>query len=181
MDRPGEDKAQPGGRDRPAGGTGMLRCEGTAGMGRRVLGASGRYLGAVEVTAVCVGEPARPAGALVDGHVPQLDVHPHDTPGQRDGVKPQGCVEARRAPHPVRLVLVHGLVGQCKVSAASPDPRWGLSPPWSCIWGKLELGQGKGRRSYRGALTQPRERGAAGVASACCPAPRGINSLPWVL
>lgn len=60
-----------------------------AGMGAgtsAVLGAG--YLGAVEVAAVRAREPARPAGALVDAHVPQLDVHPHDAPVQGDGVSP---------------------------------------------------------------------------------------------
>lgn len=47
------------------------------------------YLGAVEVAAVRAREPARPAGALVDAHVPQLDVHPHDAPVQGDGVSPR--------------------------------------------------------------------------------------------
>lgn len=44
------------------------------------FGHQGRYLGAVEVAAVRVREPARPTGALVNDHVPQLNVHPHDTP-----------------------------------------------------------------------------------------------------
>lgn len=38
------------------------------------------YLGAVEVAAVGAREPPRPAVALIDAHIPQLDVHPHGSP-----------------------------------------------------------------------------------------------------
>lgn len=90
-----EDKAQPGGRDaghgQPGRGYGGGWVRGTPvlpgeGMGRGGRGA--RYLGAVEVTAMRVREPARPAGALVDGHVPQLHVHPHDPSAPRERVSP---------------------------------------------------------------------------------------------
>lgn len=185
MDGPGEDKAQPGGRDSPARGTGTLRCGGAAGMGCSVLGASGRYLGAVEVAAVGVGEPARPAGALVDGHVPQLDVHPHNAPGQRGEVKPRGCVGAPRAPHPVWLVLVHGLLGQCEVSRTSPDPRWGLSPLRAASGGGWSWGRGRERAGAaapgcefylsRGFNATEEKRSRWG--GPCLP-PRGTNPLP---
>lgn len=155
------------GRDSPAGGIGTVGCWGLPplpgeGMGYRVPGASGRYLGAVEVAAVRVREPARPAGALVDGHVPQLNVHPHDAPVQRDGgVSPGGGLPVPPT-HPAWPCPIaasgtgngggHGCVGG---AGAGTRTRWatrGVSnipgapvrdvPPWSCVWGRLELGRG---------------------------------------
>lgn len=144
-----EDKAQPGGRDAGHGqpgrgygggwvrGTPVLPGEGTGRGGR-----GARYLGAVEVTAMRVREPARPAGALVDGHVPQLHVHPHDPSAPRERVSPsRGWRGASpcppRAPHPewpspsaasgtAAVGLVRGSGGQWQRPAVSPNPRTGV-------------------------------------------------------
>lgn len=129
-----EDKAQPAGRD----GGGWVR--GTP-VPAGVRGAGGRYLGAVEVTAMRVREPARPAGALVDGDIPQLHVHPHDPPVPKDGVSPGG----HRCAHPVpptqsgrapALSLAQPRWGcprlSPQLSAMSPHPR---AVPRSRVWG----------------------------------------------
>lgn len=38
-------------------------------------------------------------------------------------------------------MLVHGRVGQYEMSAMSPDPQLGMSPPLELCLGGLELGQ----------------------------------------
>lgn len=151
-------------RDSPAGGIGTVGSGGPPalpgeGMGYRVPGADGRYLGAVEVAAVRVREPARPAGALVDGHVPQLNVHPHDAPVPRDGGQPRGGFPV---PPPRSVAVSHHCLWDRQRGRTRPRGGWcwytdslGNArcqqrprspvrdvPPWSCVWGRLELGQG---------------------------------------
>lgn len=153
-------------------GTGTVRCGGAParpgeGMGCRVPGAGGRYLGAVEVAAVRIREPARPAGALVDGHVPQLDVHPHDAPAQRDGVGPGGrtgrpsahlvppAQRGRAPPLPQGwLVPVHGLVDNTRCQQCPWTPCQGC-PPLGAVAGAGGAALGREFCLSRRALTQP--------------------------
>lgn len=80
----------------PEGGGGVLGSGGAECWGPGVLGSVGcGYLGAVEVAAVRAREPPRPAVALIDAHIPQLDVHPHGAPTRSNGVRPGGGTRER--------------------------------------------------------------------------------------
>ena len=77
-------------------GGGVLGSGGAECWGPGVLGSVGcGYLGAVEVAAVRAREPPRPAVALIDAHIPQLDVHPHGAPTRSNGVRPGGGTRER--------------------------------------------------------------------------------------
>lgn len=115
----------------PEGGGGVLGSGGAECWGPGVLGSVGcGYLGAVEVAAVRAREPPRPAVALIDAHIPQLDVHPHGAPTRSNGVRPGGGTRERGRGG--TAVAEPGAGTQSRERGgnyAVPEPIWGGPSP----------------------------------------------------
>lgn len=153
-------------------------------------------------------KPARASAALVDAHIPQLDVHPHDPPAQRDSLRrllyahlvptspflspPQpGSAPLGQAGIGAAAAAARG--GDARGSAMPPDPPVGAVPPpafnraWGEAGGGLGVGKGRGSSSWvrllllrRGFDASSWGMRAAGVAPAGCPSPPGAHPPPWV-